>query len=160
MYLGSPLRQWNPSGKYQQEQQVYEWSRDQAKQVIHLAVSHHLEKQNYWWEGVWSMRVRERKTSSRAMIHEAGLPKSPAWEAAQYSGHSKESKAVRSLVQLAPPCALVMPLAAVIPNSSLRALLLPFLSFPWEYASSASFGFKELGAVQTVPGKEGFLVRL
>lgn len=33
--------------------------------------------------GVWNMRVKERKKSCRAMIHEGGLPKSPAWEAMQ-----------------------------------------------------------------------------
>lgn len=83
MYLGSPLREWNPSGKYQQEQQVYKWSRDQAKQGIHLAVFHHAGEKIIDESGVWNMRVKERKTSCRAMIHEGGLPKSPAWEAMQ-----------------------------------------------------------------------------
>lgn len=117
MYLGSPLRQWNPSGKYQQEQQVYKWSRDQAKQGIHLAVFHHAGKKITDERGVWNMRVKKRKTSCRAMIHEGGLPKSSAWQATQ-SLLDMVRKVKQPLVGSAHTLiCLEMPLTTAIPNS-------------------------------------------
>lgn len=161
MYLGSPLRQRNASGKYQQEWQVYEWSKDQVKQGIHLAVSQHLEKQNYQWEGVWSMRVRQSKTSCRAMIHEAGLPKSPAWEAVQ-SLLDTGRKATWSThwFSLFPHGLWCWQLQQQHKLEVYRALLPLFSSFPWDNVSSDSFGFKEPGAVQTLPSKGSFVIKL
>ena len=155
MYLGSPFRHWSPRGKYQQKQQVDQWSRDQAKQEIHLAVSHHLEKQNYWWEGVWSMRVRERETSCGAMIHEARWPKSPAWEAMQSS-----LKTVRKAQQFAHWFSLLPQMPQwchqqqQYQTQNLQSTFISLSLLPMGVISSATF--QELGAVQTVSSKEGF----
>lgn len=118
------------------------------------------KKKNYW-EWVWSMRVRERKTSCRAVIYKAGLPKSPAWEAMQPSLDT-----LRKVKQFAHWFTLLSQvLSNVISNSNTKlkvhgVLLLYFPSFPWGHVSSDSCGCKELGAVQTVPSKGSFLITL
>lgn len=132
MHLGSPFRQWSPSSKYRQRQQVDQWSRDRAKQGIHLAVSHHLEKQNYWWEGVWSMGVRERETSCGAMIHEARWPESPAWEAMQSSLKTGKHSSLLTGSACSPRCLRDATSSSNTKHKTYRALLFLFTPFPWE----------------------------